>query len=253
MAIIDIRRMQQAFDSIKAHMVDQHGPASDRLRDAFGTAIDNGLIPTGTMLPPERELALATGVSRSTLRRSLKELAELGLVQTRRGAGTTVCGRIPKALSRLSGFSEDMKQRGLSASSRVLEIGIADITAYNAFRTGLPLGTRMLHLVRLRLAGDEPMSYEEATVPVDCVGEDFDGTGSLYQRMDERNARPRRILQSLEAAGAAPDIARLLGIEPGTAVLKISQIGYGPNGTAVEDAISWYRGDRYQYIGEIRG
>jgi len=234
-------------------MADQNAPASDRLRDAFAAAIDNGLIPAGTMLPPERELALETGVSRSTLRRSLSELAGLGLVQTRRGAGTTVGGRIPKALSRLSGFSEDMKQRGLPASSRVLEIGITDITAYNAFRTGLPLGTKMLRLVRLRLAGGEPMSYEEAIVPIDCVGVDFDGTGSLYERMDERNARPRRILQSLEAAGAAPDVALLLGIEPGAAVLKISQIGYGPKGTAVEDAISWYRGDRYQYIGEIKG
>ena len=111
----------------------------------------------------------------------------------------------------------------------------------------------MLRLERLRLAGDEALSYEVATVPVACVGADFDGQGSLYERMDAMGSRPKRILQSLEAISAPQDIADLLSIPRHAAVLKVAQIGYGADGSAVEDATSWYRGDRYKYVGEIQG
>ncbi|MGV3490157.1 MAG: UTRA domain-containing protein, partial [Devosia sp.] len=90
-------------------------------------------------------------------------------------------------------------------------------------------------------------------VPVDAVGADYDGTGSLYERMDARGFRPRRVLQSLQATGATPEIAGHLGIDTGAAVLEIAQLGYGAAGTVVEDAVSWYRGDRYKYVGELRG
>ena len=146
-----------------------------------------------------------------------------------------------------------MQLRGLLPSSEVLECSVAPVSVESAFRTGLPLGTPMLTLVRLRLAGGEALSYERAAVPVSSVGEDYDGSGSLYERMDARGGRPRRILQSLKAIEADDEIAGHLKIRPGAAVLEISQLGYDESGALVEDAISWYRGDRYKYVGEIRG
>ena len=70
----------------------------------------------GEALPSEREMAERFDVSRSTLRQSLKDLAQMGLLATRPGMGTVVLGRIPKALSRLSGFTEDMRLRGLAGA-----------------------------------------------------------------------------------------------------------------------------------------
>ncbi|MGJ8584125.1 MAG: GntR family transcriptional regulator [Marinosulfonomonas sp.] len=241
------------FSAMAERVAEQHGPLSDRLRNAMSSVIDDGLIATGESLPSERELASQLEVSRSTVRQVLKDLAEHGLVHTRPGAGTVVTGRIPKALSRLSGFSEDMRLRGLLPSSKVIELTIGPVTTETAFRTGLPLGTQMLTLERLRLAGDETLSFERAVVPVSSVGEDYDGRGSLYERMDARGGRPRRILQSLEAIEANIEIAELLGVAVGSAVLKVDQVGYDENGNAVEDGVSWYRGDRYKYVGEIKG
>jgi GntR family transcriptional regulator len=231
----------------------QHGPLGERLRNALTAVLDSGVIAPGESLPSEREMAERLDISRSTLRQGLKELALQGLVETRPGAGTVVVGRIHKALSRLSGFTEDMELRGLLPTSQVLECNIAPVDSDAAFRTGLPLGTPVLTLVRLRLAGGEPIAYERSIVPVDAVGTDYDGTGSLYERMDERGFRPRRVLQSLQATGATDEIAAFLGIAPGSAVLEITQLGYGASGTVVEDAVSWYRGDRYKYVGELRG
>jgi GntR family transcriptional repressor for pyruvate dehydrogenase complex len=49
-----------------------------------------GRLPAGTRLPSERELSLALGVNRLTLRAALGRLEALGLVSTRHGAGTLI-------------------------------------------------------------------------------------------------------------------------------------------------------------------
>jgi DNA-binding FadR family transcriptional regulator len=49
-----------------------------------------GRLPAGSRLPSERELSLALGVNRLTLRAALGRLEALGLVATRHGAGTVV-------------------------------------------------------------------------------------------------------------------------------------------------------------------
>jgi GntR family transcriptional regulator len=241
------------YDALRERMQSQHGPLGERLRLALGEVIDRGIVQPGESLPPEREMAERLAVSRSTLRQALKDLAQMGLVASRHGAGTMVLGRVPKSLSRLSGFTEDMQLRGLLPSSRVIERSIGTVDPESAFRTGLSLGTPVLILVRLRLAGGEPMSLERAMVPLDAVGEDYDGSGSLYDRMDARRARPRRIIQSLKAMEADADLAHQLAVRIGAAVLEITQLGYAEDGRVVEDGVSWYRGDRYKYVGEIRG
>lgn len=49
-----------------------------------------GRLPAGSKLPSERELALALGINRLTLRAALARLEALGLILTRHGAGTIV-------------------------------------------------------------------------------------------------------------------------------------------------------------------
>jgi GntR family transcriptional repressor for pyruvate dehydrogenase complex len=67
---------------------------SGRSRHAFegcverlATAIRLGVYPYGSTLPPERELAVAMGVSRATLREAMAGLRAAGMVSTTRGRG----------------------------------------------------------------------------------------------------------------------------------------------------------------------
>lgn len=53
--------------------------------EQLATAIRLGVFPTGTSLPPERELAERMGVSRATLREAIAALRSAGMVTTRRG------------------------------------------------------------------------------------------------------------------------------------------------------------------------
>src|SRR6202451_1558918 len=62
----------------------------DAVADRLRGEILSGRLRPGTRLPSERELSLALGVNRLTLRASLARLEALGLITTRHGAGTVV-------------------------------------------------------------------------------------------------------------------------------------------------------------------
>jgi len=62
----------------------------DAVADRLRGEILAGRLRPGTRLPSERELSLALGVNRLTLRASLARLEALGLITTRHGAGTVI-------------------------------------------------------------------------------------------------------------------------------------------------------------------
>jgi len=62
----------------------------DAVADRLRNEILAGRIAPGSRLPSERELSLALGVNRLTLRAALARLEAMGLVSTRHGSGTEV-------------------------------------------------------------------------------------------------------------------------------------------------------------------
>lgn len=62
----------------------------DTVADRLRNEILAGRIAAGSRLPSERELSLALGVNRLTLRAALARLEAMGLVSTRHGSGTEV-------------------------------------------------------------------------------------------------------------------------------------------------------------------
>ena len=218
---------------------------------AMTSAIEDRTLGQAILCRRNANLLENSESSRSTLRQSLEQLAKDGYVATRPGAGTFIANRIFKPITRLTGFTDDMLSRGLKPTSRILELKVMPVPPDISFRTGLPFGTQMMMLTRLRQVDDDVMGLDRSIFPLQAVGADYDGTGSLYARMDARGGRPRRIMQSLKATEAPADIAEHLGVRPGAAVLAIHRIGYAAAGNAIEDAMSWYRGDRYEYIAEI--
>ena len=51
-------------------------------------SIADGIYRKGDMLPSEKDLIEMTGVSRITVREALKKLAEMGIIETRKGKGS---------------------------------------------------------------------------------------------------------------------------------------------------------------------
>lgn len=69
-----------------------HGPLPPRLAHALRRLIDVGAMPSGWRLPPERTLARALAVSRSTVTKALDELRDQQRLASRQGSGTYVVG-----------------------------------------------------------------------------------------------------------------------------------------------------------------
>ena len=63
-----------------------HGQVFDSIKDM----IRSGALEQGELLPSENKLAQQLGVSRVTVRWALKQLAEAGIIQTRKGKGSIV-------------------------------------------------------------------------------------------------------------------------------------------------------------------
>lgn len=61
--------------------------------EQLATAIRLGVYPTGSVLPPERDLAERMAVSRATVREAIAALRQAGMVRTTRGrgGGSVVC------------------------------------------------------------------------------------------------------------------------------------------------------------------
>jgi DNA-binding FadR family transcriptional regulator len=62
----------------------------DTLVDRLRADVLSGRYPPGSYLPPERELAAAYQVTRTSLKHAIVRLAQAGLVETRHGVGTRV-------------------------------------------------------------------------------------------------------------------------------------------------------------------
>jgi GntR family transcriptional regulator, transcriptional repressor for pyruvate dehydrogenase complex len=86
----------------------------------------------GDRLPPERELAQAMGVSRSSLREALRALSLLGVTEMRQGDGTYLTALDPDALMRPFGLVlalSDGQLQELFEARRVIEPGLAALAA----------------------------------------------------------------------------------------------------------------------------
>jgi GntR family transcriptional regulator, transcriptional repressor for pyruvate dehydrogenase complex len=89
-------------------------------------------LKAGDRLPPERELAQAMGVSRSSLREALRALSLLGVTEMRQGDGTYLTALDPDALMRPFGLVlalSDGQLQELFEARRVIEPGLAALAA----------------------------------------------------------------------------------------------------------------------------
>lgn len=244
---------------IDADVLDQLRPeAADgaplylQLVERLAGAIACGRLRDGQALPPERVLSEQLEISRTTVRKALDELIARGLVTSRHGSGNFVCARLEQPLARLSSFSEDMLARDRRPGFTWIERGRHAPSPEETIALGLAAGEAVARFVRVRLADDEPLAIERASIPARHLPDPATVQGSLYAALAERGLRPVRALQHLRAAAASEGDARLLGIEPGSPVMATMRYGYLADGRPVEFTRSIYRGDRYDFVAEMR-
>lgn len=230
-----------------------HSPIYMQLAQSLRQQIIEGKILAGEALPSERDLCELMGASRVTVRKAIELLIEDGMLSRRQGSGTYVTPRIQAPGSYLTSFSEDALARGKSASTLWMA-KVEDVASDEEVRLlELDNGAKVLRLSRVRMADGEPLAIENAVVPADMLPSAGELGNSLYKALAERGNRPISGQQKIRAALAGPNESKLLGIDEGSELLRIERLTRRADGRPVELTRSAYRGERYEFVSELRG
>jgi GntR family transcriptional regulator len=230
---------------------DNSTPLYLQLANKLANGISNGFWQPDEALPSERVLSETLEISRVTARKAIDMLCERGLLNRKHGSGTYITPKLEQPLSRLTNFSEELRQRGFAPGSQWLsrETGVA--SPEEILSLGLSPHTMVSRLKRLRTADNVVMAIESSTVPTEYLPNPKLVTDSLYGFLDANGGSPKRALQHIRAVNATAEQARLAGLKQGAAMLFITRVGYSSNGTAIELTHSYCRSDYYDFVVEL--
>ena len=231
---------------------DSNTPLYLQVANMLSDGIAGGEWRANQALPSERALSELLAISRVTARKAIDMLCERGMLTRKRGSGTYITPRLEQPLSRLTSFSEELRQRGFTAGSRWLQRDIGTAAPLELLSLGLSPHMPVARLRRLRTADEVVMAIETTTIPLQYMPDPQQVNDSLYGYLEARGAIPMRALQHIRAVNASAEQARLAQIKEGEAMLHITRVSYLDNGAAVELTHSYCRSDYYEFVAESR-
>lgn len=203
----------------------------------------------GDRLPTEAVLSARFGVNRHTLRRALRDLAERGLVHSRRGSGVYVAAKpTDYPLGRRVRFHRNLQAAGRLPGKAGLATETRAANADEARALDLPAGA-MVHVHDgLSLADGQPIAVFRSVFPAAR----FPGLpAALHDEGSVTAALARfgvadytRASTRLNAVAATPTQALHLRIGEGAPVLRTTGINVDSDGRPVEYGTTWFAGDR---------
>ncbi|MGR3709047.1 MAG: GntR family transcriptional regulator [Alterinioella nitratireducens] len=213
--------------------------------------IASGRLPRGTRLPPEREMAKSLDTSVGTLRKSLAELEEKGLLERRQGSGNYVKGSsAPEGIYAL--YRLELLEGGGLPTARILDVQRlpkpADLPEFGASIEG--------HRIRrLRFLGGKPASVEEIWLD-----------GSYADRLDADHLSHSLYLYYRKALGlwitgfrdsvgvdAAPEWSPPeFAPAPGTLCGCVTRHSHARDGGVAEVSRNWFDSDVARYVARMR-
>lgn len=235
--------------------IDRQGtkPIYRQISDLIRGEIEKGSYKPGDVIPSERIYSNQLGISRMTVRAAIDELVNDGLLIRRHGRGTVVALRkITKNALGFMSFTEDMKSRGLTPSSILLEFKEENATPQIKSALNLPASARVIFIERVRLADNEPMALERCYLPYDQFQQLFEydlEKESLYELFETQLGRyPILADETIEPIMLKKREAFLLGTTRGSLALLAKRITQDDRGKLIEAVETIYRADRYRMI-----
>ena len=212
-------------------------------------AIEDGQLPPGTRLDNELALADELRLSRPTLRRAMQYLVDKGLLVRRRGVGTRVVQPKVRRPLELSSLYDDLASTGQQPSTKIIKHERQAAPDDVAATLGVPAGSEVLLLERLRSARDQPIARLTNYLPAALLELDVGmlEQQGLYQLMRQAGVRPHSAIQTIGARTATTAEARQLGESRGAALLTMQRITYDEVGAAVEYGRHIYAASRYSF------
>lgn len=124
----------------------------------------------GELIPNEVDLAAEFGCARATVNRALRAVADAGLLERRRKAGTRVAVHpVRKATLSIPIIRHEVESRNQSYSYTLINKQTRKPTAAVRARMGLEKTAKALHLRALHLADAKPYVYEDRWINLAAV------------------------------------------------------------------------------------
>jgi GntR family transcriptional regulator len=218
--------------------------------------IRSGQLKPGELLPTEAKLCELYGVSRTTIRLALDQLAEEKLIIRQRGKGSYVeSPKLNRHLNHLYSFTEDMRSMGVKSNSIVIENNIVKAPDEIAKTLAIPSEAPVFKLIRVRYANEEPILHETSYIPYFlCKGmenEDF-SDNSLYQLLQYKyQMKLVKAVETYEAVKLGKHLADLLSCTVSSAAFRIHRTGYLENEIPFEFTYSTVRSDKCIFTVEL--
>jgi GntR family transcriptional regulator len=203
-------------------------PMHSVVRTELLTQIRSGRLHPGDQVPTEPQLMASFNVSRTTVRRALRDLETMGLIDRQPGRGSFVSEpKVEPRLDRLTGFVEDMEALGLDATASLEVIESLPADSEVSQQLQLAPGETVVHIERVRLANGTPISFDDSYFPADL------GSRIATENLEEEPFYS--ILEGkygialagadyvLSASTADERVARLLSIAVGAPVLRLER------------------------------
>ena len=133
-----------------------------RIRDFILDGIKSRSFAPGAKIPPEVELAKQFGVSRMTVNKAIRDLAEAGVLLRYAGDGTYVAERKAESpLLDVNNIAEEIASRGHAYRAEVHFVREEAASEEVALRLALGVGMAVFHSLIVHFEDDTPIQIED--------------------------------------------------------------------------------------------
>ena len=248
-----------AAGAVKSAASDADTRLNERIAQALTHAIASGEYELGSTLPPEAALCATFRASRFTVRQALRRLAEIGLIETRQGAGSRVVSRTARTgYSHVFRDLQDLFEYARDTLFEVSDSEIVTVDETGANDIQAPAGSRWLRIIGIRWDAPRahPISYVTVYVHLrfaELLPDVREAKGAIYGLLEARSGE--QIAEAIQqiSAGVMPAVAaKALHCVRGATGMKFVRRYRDASGGVMLTSINWHAAERFSYTMRIQ-
>lgn len=221
----------------------------DQVVDNLLEIIRNNEVEGDGRLPPESKLAEELGVSRTTLRTALTKLEADGLVTRRQGDGTFINKRVMEVSTKLGGiwdFKCLIEESGRKPLVKNISINVRTATLQDEDALDLSGGEKVIEMVRLFFADDQPVIFSTNIFPFKYLNnsfnpQEFDVSLPIHDLLKKYFGQEISYsISDISAVLATAELAPILKIKAGSPLFQFCDLFYNAHDQPLMSGLNFY-------------
>jgi GntR family transcriptional regulator len=222
--------------------------------ESIQESISRGRFKPGDRLPREEDLANEIGVSRSTLREAMGFLETHGIISRRQGIGSFVT--VPEnsdflgGLDRLQSLQSLAKSAELETKIKFRELNLIKADKKIASFLALESGSEIIRFQIVQAVKEHIAAYMDAYIRPSIVdfGDLSASKGSFLDYLQKNmNCSPSYTHSEIFAINADENVARMLEVSPGKAILHLSETYFSKDGNAISHSLNYFVSEIFHF------